>query len=374
VPKYDLLLKGGHVLDPSQDLDGIYDLAVTKGAISALAPELDWGEAARAIDVSGKLVMPGLVDLHTHAYWGVCEYGVEPDLAFLPRGTTTILDVGSAGAMTLPGFRRYVVERSRTRIKALLHVNTAGMTHTVGELIGLQYLDPERTAAVAKENADLIVGIKVRLSRNVAGENDWQAFSAARKAAELAGLPLMVHFGSSFTPLARVLDAMRPGDILTHCFSGRENNIMDAQNRLLPEVWSAVRRGVNIDLGHGKGSFNFDTAAAALAQGLIPTTISSDLHAFSQPYPVIDLLTVMSKFVYVLGLPLADVVRRATAVPAQMLGLEGEAGSLRVGAPADVAVVRELQGRFELWDADKNCRFSPSLLAPALTLRAGEIF
>ncbi|MCL4466432.1 MAG: amidohydrolase/deacetylase family metallohydrolase [Chloroflexi bacterium] len=374
MPKYDLLLKGGRVLDPSQDLDCVCDVAVTKGVITGMAPDLSWTDAGRAIDVSGTIVMPGLVDFHTHAYWGVCEYGVDPDLTFLPRGTTTILDVGSAGAITLPGFRHYVVERSRTRIKALLHVNTAGMTHSVGELIGLQYLDPERTAAVAKENADLIVGIKVRLSRNVAGENDWQAFQAARKAAELAGIPLMVHFGSSFTPLAQVLDAMRPGDILTHCFSGRANNIMDEKGRLLPEVWAAVRRGVNVDVGHGMGSFNFDTASAALKQGLLPTTISSDLHAYSQPYPVIDLLTVMSKFVYVLGLPLGEVVRRATAVPAQLLGLADVAGSLRVGAPADVAVVRELAGQFELWDADKNSRLSPNLLTPFLTLRAGEVF
>ena len=374
MPRYDLLLKGGRIVDPSHGLDTHRDLAVAAGRIAALAEQLDAGEADRVVDVSGCLVLPGLVDFHTHAYWGVCEYGVDPDITFLPRGVTTVLDVGSAGAMTLPGFRRYVVERSHTRIKALLHVNTAGMTHSVGELLSLQYLNPERTAEVAKDNADLVVGIKVRLSRNVAGEQDWQAFLAARRAADLAGMPLMVHFGNSFTPLSQVLDRLNAGDVLTHCFSGRANNILDAQGQLLPAVREAVKRGVNFDVGHGMGSFNFNTAEAALAQGLVPTTISSDLHHYSQPYPVIDLLTTMSKFVYVLGLPLAEVVRRATEAPAALLGLGGVAGSLQPGRPADVAVVRELVGEFRFWDADKNSRASSHLLSPVFTLREGRVY
>lgn len=374
MPKYDLLLKGGRVLDPSQEIDGRYDLAVSAGRIAALAEGLDTADADRVVDVSGSLVLPGLVDFHTHAYWGVCEYGVDPDITFLPRGVTTVLDVGSAGAMTLPGFRRYVVERCHTRIKALLNVNTAGMTHTVGELLGLQYLNAERTAEVAKENADLIVGIKVRLSRNVAGEHDWQAFLAARQAADLAGMPLMVHFGNSFTPLSQVLDRMRAGDTLTHCFSGRANNILDVQGKVLPAVWDAVKRGVNLDVGHGMGSFNFDTAQAALAQGLVPTTISSDLHRYSQPYPAIDLLTTLSKFVYILGVPLAEVLRKATVAPAALLGLGDVAGTLQPGVQADVAVVRELAGEFRFWDADKNSRLSQGLLVPVLTLREGRVY
>ena len=166
---------------------------------------------------------------------------------------------------------------------------------------------------------------------------------------------------------------MQEGDILTHCFSGRRNNILDAEGRLLPAARAAAQRGVIFDVGHGMGSFNFATAAASLAQGLPPTIISSDLHAFSEAYPVIDLLAVLSKFVYVLGLPLADALRRATVVPAKALGLAEEAGSLRVERPADIAVVREVEGEFRLWDADQQSRVSDRCLVPSLTLCAGRV-
>ena len=230
--KYDLILKGGRVIDPSQGLDGQRDVAIAGGRIAAVAEALPGEDADRIVDVAGRYVLPGLVDLHTHCYWGVCEYGVEPDAYFLPHGTTTVLDVGSSGAITFPAFRRFIIEPSRTRVFALLNVNTTGMVHTVGELLSQLWVNPERTAAVAKEHSDIVVGIKVRLSRNVAGEHDWEGFQAARKAADLAQLPLMVHFGDSFTPLSQVLDGMGPGDILTHCFTGRQNNILDAEGRL----------------------------------------------------------------------------------------------------------------------------------------------
>ena len=368
---YDLLLKGGRLIDPAAGLDGKRDVAIAASHIAAVGEDLSASNADRVVDVSGKIVLPGLVDFHTHAYWGVCEYGVDPDTTFLPTGVTTVLDVGSAGVHTLPGLRRYVIEPSQTRIFALLHVNTIGMTHTVGELLTDQYVNPEVTAAVAKENSDIVVGIKVRLSRKVAGEADWQAFMAARKAADMASMPLMVHFGDSATPLSRVLAKMGQGDILTHCFSGRRNNIMGEDRRLLPAVWDAARRGVIFDVGHGMGSFNFDVAHAALEQGFVPTTISSDLHAFSLPHPAISLLTTMTKFVE-LGLPLADVVERATVVPARLLGQEGKIGTLQPGAEADVAVVRELEGEFRLWDADGNSRVARRFLSPFLTLRAGR--
>lgn len=370
--KYDLLLRGGHVIDPSQGLDGVRDLAITGGRVAAIAEAIAGDEAATVVDVAGKYVVPGLVDLHTHCYWGVCEYGVEPDLHMLPRGTTTALDVGSAGAITFPAFRRFIIERSRTRVLALMHVNTTGMQHTVGELRSQLWVDPDRTAAAAREHADVVVGIKVRLSRNVAGEQDWEAFLAARKAADLAQLPLMVHFGDSHTPLPQVLDKMGPGDILTHCFTGRVNNILDANGRLLPAVQAAAKRGVLFDVGHGMGSFGFSVARAALEQGLSPTTISSDLHAYSAEYPVIDLPTTMTKFLF-LGMSLYEVVRRATAVPAQVLGLAGQAGTLAPGAEADLCVLAMLQGEFRLWDCYKNSVVSPTLLRPVMTLRRGLI-
>lgn len=370
---YDVVLTGGHVLDPSQGIDGTLDLAISGGKIARLAARIPAEEAERSIDVAGNLVFPGLVDFHTHAYWGVCEYGVDPDTTYLPRGVTTVLDVGSAGAMTLPGFRRYVVERSQTRILALLHVNTAGMTHTVGELVQQQYLDPERTAAAVKDNPDLLIGVKVRLSRRAAGERDWEAFLAARKAADMAGVPIMVHFGDSATPLPEVLGAMTEGDTLTHCFTGRRNNILDENGRLLAAVLAAARRGVNFDLGHGMGSFNFEVARTALEQGFYPTTISSDLHRYSLPHPVKDLLTTMSKFVE-LGMSLTEVVRRATEVPARLMGLAGKVGTLRPGAEADVAVVKQLSGEFRLWDADGNHIVGRQLLVPVLTLKAGRVY
>mgnify|MGYP005846027881 CR=1 FL=1 len=370
--KYDLILKGGRVVDPSQGLDAPLDLAVAGGRVAALAAAIPSEDSDRVVDVSGKLVLPGLVDLHTHAYWGVCEYGIDPDTNCLPNGVTTVLDVGSAGSITFPAFRRFIIEPARTRVLALMHVNTMGMTHTVGELIGQQYLDPERTAAAAKEHSDIVIGIKVRLSRNVAGERDWEAFTAARKAADVAALPLMVHFGDSFTPLPRVLDELGPGDILTHCFTGRRNNILGEDGRVLPAVWAAARRGVYFDVGHGMGSFSFQVARTALEQGFLPTTISSDLHAYSAAHPVVNLLTTMTKFVH-LGVPLQDVIQRSTSVPARLLGLEGKIGTLKPGAEADVAVVRELEGEFKLWDCMGDSLVSSRLLSPVLTLRAGRL-
>lgn len=371
--KYDLLLRGGQVVDPSQGLDGNRDVAIKDGRIAAVAESLPVENAGAVIDVSGRIVTPGLVDLHTHCYWGVCEYGVEPDLHFLPRGTTTVLDVGSSGCVTFPAFRRFIIEPAKTRVFALLHVNITGMVHTVGELLSLRWVDAERTAAAAKEHSDLVVGIKVRLSRNVAGEADWEGFTAARKAADMAQLPLMVHFGDTHTPLSQILDAMGPGDIMTHCFTGRRNNILDENGRLLPAVTSAVKRGVLFDVGHGMGSFGFSTARAALEQGLVPTTISSDLHAYSQEYPVVDLPTTMTKFLH-LGMSLYDAVDRVTAAPARVLGQAGVIGTLAPGAEADVTVLNLLDGEFRLWDSYKNSVVSPKLLSTAMTVRGGRFY
>ncbi len=370
---YDLLLRGGRVIDPAMGIDATMDVAISKGRIAAVKEAIPVGEARETIDVSDRIVTPGLVDIHTHFYWGVCEYGIDPDPHFLPKGTTTALDVGSAGAYTFPALRRYIMEPAKTRLYALLHVNALGMVHSVGELQATNWINPELAAAVAKENADVVKGIKVRLSRNVAGESDWIAFQAARKAADLAAMPLMVHFGDSITPLNEVLDQLNNGDTLTHCFTGRPNNILDEQGKLIPAAVAARNRGVIFDVGHGMGSFGYAVAKAALAQGLPPTTISTDYHMFSANYPVVDFPTTMSKFMH-LGMSLPEVVARSTMAPARALGLGDGIGTLRVGAEADVCVMQLVQGEFPLDDCYRNTEVVRERLVTTMSLRAGKLF
>jgi dihydroorotase len=289
----ELLLVNGTVVDPARKIHGKRDIAIADGKIVDLEEELSAQDLPRnkRIDLSGKIVTPGLIDLHVHVYEGVSHYGIDVDSTCLSRGVTTVLDAGSAGALTFSGFRRLVIENARTDVYALLNIASQGMiSPDVGELENIRYIDVDRAVRTCAENEDTVLGIKVRLSPNVVGRNAPEALDRAREIANAAGLPLMVHANGSEIPLKRIFGQMNPGDILTHCFHGRSNGILDERGKVKPEVRDALKKGLLFDLGHGMGSFSFRVARQAFNQDILPDTISSDLHTASLP-AVYDLST-----------------------------------------------------------------------------------
>ena len=349
--KYDLLIKGGTVVDPSQGLGARRDVAMAGGKVAAVEPSIDAGEASEVLDAEGLIVTPGLVDLHVHAFWGASTYGVDPDVSNAAKGVTTALDAGSAGALTFPAFRRHTLARADTRLFALLNISAMGMiSPTIGELEDSRWADVELAVEAGLANREYVKGVKARLGRHLVGDSDdIEMLGRALEAAERIGGFVMVHVGNTPSPLPRLLAMLRTGDVVTHCFHGFEDGVLEDTGAVLEALVEAQGRGVVVDLGHGGGGFSLKAAEKAVAHGLLPDTISSDVHTVSIDGPVYDLLTTMTKMLY-LGLSLEEVVRRSTETPARVLGLGDRVGTLKVGAEGDAAVVRLEEGRFELVD------------------------
>jgi dihydroorotase len=372
--RHDLLIQGGTVIDPAQNLMAVRDVAVSDGKIAAVEPSLDSAQANEILDATGLLVTPGLIDLHIHAYWGVSHYGILPDPANVARGVTTALDVGSAGARTFPAFRRFILERSRTRLYALLNISNLGMiAPQVGELVDLRYADVFDAVEMARANRDCILGIKCRLSENVAVDHDVAALERAIEAAETLGCFVMAHVGNSHTPMDELAALLRPGDVVTHTYHPFRHGVLDAGSRVIDGIRTAQQRGVIFDVGHGVASFSFRVAEQALAQDLRPSTLSSDLHFYNIEGPVYDLLNVLSKFMH-LGLTLPDVIGLSTAAPARVMGLGDRLGTLRVGAEADVALLRLDEGQFTLTDSTGVSVTAHRKLTHIRTVSRGRVY
>jgi dihydroorotase len=291
---------------------------------------------------------------------------------------TTVLDAGSSGAHTFPGFRKYIVNVADTRIHALLNISVVGQStlstdNRFGELLNLAYVNPELAIRTIERNRDVILGIKVRLSKFITGEHDLKVLGMAKEAAAAVNLPVMVHIGDSHSPVQKILDALGKGDVLTHTYHGNTGGILDDSGRVLPEVRRAVARGVNLDVGHGAGSFSFDVCEKALAQDVIPGTISSDLHEYNVRGPVFDLATTLSKFMN-LGLTLEQVIERAATNPARTFAFPQGLGTLSVGSEADVAVFSLEEGNFQFVDTLKQTRVGHRKLTPVATVKAGRIY
>ena len=349
----DLILKGGRIIDPSQKLDQIADIGFAGGKVARIGPRLAPDDGSDVRDVSGHIVAPGLIDLHTHVYWGGTSLGIDAEEFCRKSGVTTCIDTGSAGPGNFAGFRRHVIEPCAVRILAYLHVSFAGIyafsrTVMVGESEELRLMAPAEAVAVAEANRDVIIGIKVRVGRNSSGTSGTAPLDIALQAASEAGLPLMCHIDFPPPSYEDVVERLRPGDVLTHAFRPFPNSPLDPQGRVKDVVRRARERGVRFDIGHGKGSFAFKTARGMLANGFYPDTISSDVHALCIDGPAFDQVTTLSKFLC-LGMPLDEVIA-ATTVNAAMALKRPELGSLKPGSVGDATVLSIREGRFDYVD------------------------
>jgi len=382
--KFDLVIKGGEVLDPSQSLRGRRDIGIRYGMVEAVEPDIPAARALRVIDAGGKLVTPGLVDLHCHVYPYGSAIGIPADELIAHQCTTTCVSAGDAGANNFAGFRRFIVAQTRTRLYAFVHIANIGLTpFPLPELYNLDFAQVESCAKAVAENADIAIGVKVRMSENVIAKNGAEPLKRAIRACEMAGTGgrVMAHIGGveNAALMVEILDLLRPGDILTHSYSGAPNlagaftNIVQ-DGRLLPAALAAKRRGVMFDVGHGGGSFDYTVAEAAIAQGCPPDTISSDIHVVSGNTPGMPYLTwVMSKFLG-LGFTLEQVVAMATINPAKIINRAPKLGTLQIGAPGDVAIMELVEGPVSFVDTRNNTRNGRAYLKPVQTVTAGVVF
>ncbi|CCD90491.1 conserved exported hypothetical protein [Bradyrhizobium sp. ORS 375] len=382
--KFDLVIKGGDVIDPSQALRGKRDIGIRWGVVEAIELEIPAEKALRSIDAAGRLVMPGLIDLHSHVYPYGSAIGIPPDELVQFQGTTTVVSAGDAGVNNLAALRRFIVGQSRARIYAFVHIANNGLSaFPVAELYNIDNAQVDACAMALAENPDFLLGVKVRMSENVIFKHGLEPLKRGIKACELCGWParMMVHIGGVETGelMSQILDLLRPGDILTHAYSGAPNiggaftNIVQ-DGKLLPAALAAKQRGVLFDVGHGGGSFDYTVAEVAIPGGCSPDTISSDIHVFSGNTPGMPFLpNVMSKFL-AMGFSLDQVVSMATSAPAKIIGRTPKLGTLQVGAPADLAIVDLVEGPVTFVDTRGNKRDGKLQLKPMQTVINGVPF
>lgn len=382
--KYDLLLRNANVLDPSQGLAGTRDIGMRYGQIETIEAGISPDRANRVMDAGGRLVMPGLVDLHAHTFAFGSAIGIPADELVAHQCTTTTVSAGDAGANNIAAFRRFLLPGGRTRQYAFVHIAVAGLAgFPVPELYNIDYAQTDLAARAVAENADFVLGVKVRMSENVIAKHGTEPLRRAILACERSGVPakIMCHIGgvADRALMSQILDLLRPGDVLTHCYSGAPNLAGDGTNivqdgKLLPAALAAKRRGVVFDIGHGGGSFDFTIAQAAIDQGCPPDTISSDVHVFSANTPGMPYLPwVMSKFL-TLGYTLPQVVQMASAAPARVIGRVPRLGTLQPGAPADLSIFDLVEGPVEFVDTRNNKRSGRQYLKPAGTIVGGVAY
>ena len=382
--KFDLAIKGGEVLDPSQSLRAKRDVGIRWGVVEAVTESIPAERALKTIDASGKLVLPGLVDLHCHVYPYGSAIGIPADELVQFQGTTTVVSAGDAGVNNLAALRRYIVAQSRARMYAFVHIANNGLSaFPVAELYNIDNAQVEACAMALAENPDFLIGVKVRMSENIIFEHGLEPLKRGIQACEMCGWPakMMVHIGGVETRelMSDILNLLRPGDVLTHCYSGYPNmsgvgtNIVQ-DGKLLPAALAAKQRGVLFDVGHGGGSFDFTVAEVAIPGGCTPDTISSDMHVFSGNTPGMPFLpNVMSKFL-AMGFTLEQVVSMATVVPATIINRAPKIGTLQVGAPGDVAIMELAEGPVTFIDTRGNTRDGKLSLKPLQTVINGVPF
>jgi dihydroorotase len=377
---YDIVIKGGHIIDPKNDIDAVMDMAISNGKIALLAKNIDPKQGIQVVDAKGFYVTPGLIDIHTHDFYGTepdHQYengngGIVPDGFTFRNGVTTVVDAGSSGWKTFPTFKAQTIDVSKTRVLAFLNIVGEGMRG--GYEQNVNDMDPKMTALVAQKYKNIIVGIKLA---HFSG-HDWTPADRAVEAGTLAGgIPAMIDFGGSNPPLSieeLFMKHLRPGDIFTHCFGqlGTREYIVDLQtNKVKPFVYEARKRGIIFDVGYGGISFAYSQALPAIKEGFFPNSISTDLHSGSMNDAMKDMLTCMTKFL-AMGMSLHDVIQASTSNPAKEIKHE-DLGNLSVGADADVAVLNIREGKFGLYDYTGYKMETNKRLECELTIRAGKI-
>jgi len=372
----DLLLTGGTVLNPGSGLRQESDVAIMDGRVAAIQPKLPRENAKKILDVRGCYVTPGLIDFHVHSYWGVNPYGFNADSLCLASGVTTAIDAGSSGPVNFLGFKKLVNEPSKTRMLAFVAVAQHGVLNDPGELENVRFADPDAAAVSVKESPDVGVGIKVRLHKKGVGDNGREALRLAIQAGDGSRSPVMVHVGDTGISMEEIVDTLRAGDIVTHCYTPQKPSIVDASGHLLIAVRKAQERGVIFDVGHAGGHFDFNLVRRAMGDGLLPNVISSDLHGrLKQPgFGVVgNLPTVLTKFL-ALGLNLDQIIAMCTINPAVVIGWQDRLGSLEVGRDADIAVLQIVNEPTKLRDSVGGEMTTEQRIAVRWTIRRGEIF
>ena len=362
--KYDLIVKGGRVIDPARKLDAIRDVAIAQGRIAAIEAGIS-ADAAETIDARGKLVVPGLIDIHTHA-----TRSQDGPAECLADGVTGLIDAGSQGADRI-GEAIAVARSAPQQCRVLVNIGRAGIL-AEGDTMDLKRADVGAAREAIAHNREMIVGIKARLSRDVAGANDFEVLRRAQEVASSFKLPVMIHMGQTVSPLPKLLALLKSGDIVTHMFAPPPNGILDDGGHILPEVLAARRRGVRFDVGNGRtGHLRWDIAERVLQAGFLPDTFSTDWTLESRTAQVINFPNVMSKFL-MLGMPVDQVVARATVNASRAFPVFGTRGTLKVGAPADIAVLELREGTFEFEDNFGNKRMGRERLFPSATVLGGK--
>ena len=374
---YDLLIKGGTVIDPSQSLNGPNDLAVQDGLIARIAPGIASEEATRVVDVRGKMVVPGLIDLHTHVYDGVNGNGVEADLGGVRSGVTTMVDAGSAGCDTFGGFPRHIIPDNATEIICFLHICRTGLA-TTPDIFSPSSIDLDKTIQVASENRHIIAGIKARMVSPALEIMGMEMPRLAKRAATEAGIKLMVHIGDTekrYDPnvIRQLLPILEQGDIVTHLFTANPGGVLDSEGDVVPEAMEAKDRGVWLDTAHGRMNFSFDVGERVVDQGLVPHCISTDLTLPGRARTVHSMTEMMTRFL-TMGFTLEQVITMSTLNPAMAVGVEDRLGTLAVGRQADITVLDMEEGDWVLYDVVGGTRRTDKAVVPVLTVKKGEVF
>ena len=350
--RYEILIRGGEVRDPSQRLSRRADVGISDGKIAAIEAQIPASKGLQVVEAKGMYVAPGLVDLHTHCYFGATGLGVEPDPIAARSGVTTWVDAGSFGHDQVEGFRRFVVTPSRSRIFGYVYLYPSSRNPDIDPV---QYTRRmmRATGEAAVKNRDIILGVKFQVGSNMNGKYSLEFLKIARQLCDDYKLPLMAHISFAPPETDEVMALMRPGDVVTHSYNGHTLGIVDANGKIKASVLEARTRGILFDIGHGLGSFNFEAARKALAAGFVADTISTDIYNLNINGPVFDMPTTMSKLMY-LGMSFDDVLLRVTAAPAKVVNRVPMLGTLQIGAPADIALLAIEEGEFPLVDSQRN--------------------
>ena len=369
-PRYDILIKNGEIRDPGRGFRKHADVAVLNGTIAEIADSIAADRALDVVDASGLYVTPGLIDLHTHCFWGGTGTGIEPDPVAARSGATTWVDAGSFAGDQVDGFRRLVVFRSQARIFGYVYLYPSSRNPDIDPVKYVRGF-MQRTGEAAVANRDIILGIKFQVGSNMNGKYSLPFLKIARELCDQFKLPLMAHISVAPPETPEVMELMRPGDVVTHCYNGHTLGIVDQEGKIKPGVREARARGVLFDVGHGLGSFNFAAARKAMEAGFLPDTISTDIYSLNLNGPVYDLPTTMSKLLY-LGMSFDEVLIRTTANPAKVINRVQGLGKIEVGAPADIALLAIEEGEFQLVDSQKNAVTAKQKIVSRLSICRGK--